>query len=191
MPSWALFLSWRISYPVISPNLLTYHLGFKCESRALTRWHSFRFLYLFASHNAVFVCFQGVLFVVVQLPGSVRLFVPRGLQHAQPPCHGLPEFAQFHVHWASDAIQPSHSQQVPPYSTFYFSYLKICLFEFNTFLITHMWNTMKRVHCRGRSLRKGTALFLFVFYVAHGRCLGSSRCLNYHWLFWAVKRWHQ
>ena len=110
VPSWALFLSWRISYPVISPNLLTYHLDFKCESRTLTRGHSFCFLYLFASHHAVCVCSQGVLFVVVQLPGSVRLFVTRGLQHARPPCHRLPEFAQVHVHWASDAIQPSHSQ---------------------------------------------------------------------------------
>ena len=34
---------------------------------------------------------------------------PLGLQHARPPClHYLPEFAQTHVHWVSDAIQPSH-----------------------------------------------------------------------------------
>ena len=47
--------------------------------------------------------------VVVQLPSCVRLcdhkdcIMPRspGLQY-------LPEFAQIHVHWADDAIEPSH-----------------------------------------------------------------------------------
>ena len=35
---------------------------------------------------------------------------PRGLQHARLPClQYLPEFAQTHVHWVDDAIQPSHS----------------------------------------------------------------------------------
>ena len=34
---------------------------------------------------------------------------PHGLQHARPPVHHqLPEFTQTHVHWVSDAIQPSH-----------------------------------------------------------------------------------
>ena len=34
---------------------------------------------------------------------------PHGLQHTRLPCpHHLPEFAQVHVHWVSDAIQPSH-----------------------------------------------------------------------------------
>ena len=34
---------------------------------------------------------------------------PRGLQHASPPSHHqLPEFTQTHVHWISDAMQPSH-----------------------------------------------------------------------------------
>ena len=34
---------------------------------------------------------------------------PHGLQHARPPCPSqLPELAQTHVHWVSDAIQPSH-----------------------------------------------------------------------------------
>ena len=34
---------------------------------------------------------------------------PHGLQHARLPVHyHLPEFAQTHVHWVSDAIQPSH-----------------------------------------------------------------------------------
>ena len=42
---------------------------------------------------------------------------PHGLQHARPPCPSpLPEFTQTHVHWVSDAIQPSHplSSSSPP-----------------------------------------------------------------------------
>ena len=31
-----------------------------------------------------------------------------------PVLHYLPEFAQTHVHWVSDAIQPSHSLLTPP-----------------------------------------------------------------------------
>ena len=35
---------------------------------------------------------------------------PHGLQHSRlPVLHHLPELAQTHVHWISDAIQPSHS----------------------------------------------------------------------------------
>ena len=38
---------------------------------------------------------------------------PHGLQHSRLPCpHHLPELAQTHVHWASDAIQPFHP--LPP-----------------------------------------------------------------------------
>ena len=40
-------------------------------------------------------------------------FQPHEWQHARPPFyHHLPEFTQTHVHWVSDAIQPSH----PPLS---------------------------------------------------------------------------
>ena len=31
-----------------------------------------------------------------------------GLQHARPPCPSLSQFAQTHIHWVDDAIQPSH-----------------------------------------------------------------------------------
>ena len=36
-------------------------------------------------------------------------------QHARPPCphHQLPESTQTHVHWISDAIQPSHPLYFP------------------------------------------------------------------------------
>ena len=34
---------------------------------------------------------------------------PHGLQHARPPCLSpTQEFTQTHIHWISDAIQPSH-----------------------------------------------------------------------------------
>ena len=35
-------------------------------------------------------------------------FRPYGLQHTRLPCPSLSEFAQTHVHWVGDAIQPSH-----------------------------------------------------------------------------------
>ena len=39
---------------------------------------------------------------------------PLGLQHARSPVlHYLPEFAQIHVLWVSDAIQPSHPLSSP------------------------------------------------------------------------------
>ena len=44
---------------------------------------------------------------------------PHGLQHTRPPCpHQLPEFTQTHVHWVSDAIQPSHILSSPSPPTF-------------------------------------------------------------------------
>ena len=41
---------------------------------------------------------------------------PQGLQHARS--HYLPEFAQVHVHWIVDAIQPSHSLSLSSPSAF-------------------------------------------------------------------------
>ena len=39
---------------------------------------------------------------------------PHRLQHSKlPVLHYLPEFAQTHVHWVSDAIQPSHPLSPP------------------------------------------------------------------------------
>ena len=36
-------------------------------------------------------------------------FLPHGLQHTRLPCPSrVPEFAQIHVNWVSDAVQPSH-----------------------------------------------------------------------------------
>jgi len=45
-------------------------------------------------------------FWVIVMSNSLR---PHELQHARlPVLHYLPEFAQTHFHWISDAIQPSH-----------------------------------------------------------------------------------
>ena len=44
---------------------------------------------------------------------------PHGLQHARPPCPSpTPGLTQTHVHWVTDAIQPSHplSSSSPPAS---------------------------------------------------------------------------
>ena len=39
---------------------------------------------------------------------------PHGLQHARLPCPSpIPEFAQTHVHWVGDAIQPSYPLSSP------------------------------------------------------------------------------
>ena len=39
---------------------------------------------------------------------------PHGLQHARPPCPpSTPESTQTHVHWVSNAIQPSHPLSSP------------------------------------------------------------------------------
>ena len=54
------------------------------------------------------------LLTVVQSLRRVHSLWPHGLQHARPPCPSLsPEFAQTHVHWVGDAIQPSHSLSPP------------------------------------------------------------------------------
>ena len=41
------------------------------------------------------------------------LLRPHGLKHTFPVRHQLLEFAQTHVHWVSDAIQPSHPLSSP------------------------------------------------------------------------------
>ena len=44
---------------------------------------------------------------------------PHGLQHTRLPCHHqLPELAQTHVYWVSDAIQPYHPLSCPSLPAF-------------------------------------------------------------------------
>ena len=57
-----------------------------------------------------------VIIVVVQLLRNVILFVTpwtAAHQASFPVLHYLPEFAQTHVHWVGDAIQPSHPLSPP------------------------------------------------------------------------------
>ena len=62
-------------------------------------------------------CIKGTLFTtVVQSLSPVQLFVTPGFSILHYP----PEFAQTHVHWVDDTIQPPHPL-FPPSPTFYLS----------------------------------------------------------------------
>ena len=51
---------------------------------------------------------------------------PYGPQHTRlPVLHHLPEFAQTHVHWVHDAIQPSHPLSPPSPLTSVFSSIRL------------------------------------------------------------------
>ena len=57
--------------------------------------------------------------VVVQSLSHLWLFATHGLQHARlPVLQCVPEFVQTHVHWVSDAIQPSHPLSSPSLPSF-------------------------------------------------------------------------
>ena len=83
-----------------------------CMSDVLTDRHQTKNLML--NHIFVPLCLQ---FSSVQSLSCVWLFTlscPYGLQHARLPVHHqLPELNQTHVHWVSDAIQPSHPLSSP------------------------------------------------------------------------------
>ena len=61
-------------------------------------------------------------FSPIQSISRVQLFAPYGLQHTRLPCLSqspcLHKFAQTHVHWVGDAIQPSHPLSSPSPPTF-------------------------------------------------------------------------
>ena len=75
----------------------------------LTRYHIFQCLDLGFPASKTVRC-KFLLFVfTVQLLSCVRLCDPMDCSlPGFPALHHLPEFAQTHVHWVSDAIQPSH-----------------------------------------------------------------------------------
>ena len=58
----------------------------------------------------------------VQLLSCVNSLWPHGLRHARLPCPSpTPGITQTHVHWVSDAIQPSHPLSSPSPPAFYLS----------------------------------------------------------------------
>ena len=60
------------------------------------------------------MAFNPIQFSSVQSLSRVRLCDPmNGSTPGLPVHHQLPEFTQTHVHWVSDAIQPSHPLQSP------------------------------------------------------------------------------
>ena len=66
-----------------------------------------------------FLCYRILTSFSVQFNCSVvsNSLWPCGLQHTSLPCPLLsPEFTQTHVHWVSDAIQPSHPLLSPSLS---------------------------------------------------------------------------
>ena len=55
-----------------------------------------------------------LLFTVVQSLIVSNSLQPHVWQHTRLPCLSLsPEFAQIHVHWVGDAVQPSHTLSPP------------------------------------------------------------------------------
>ena len=83
-------------------------------------------IFFFLVSNMILYPWKSSSFKELYLISDVLLFnrsvmpdslLPYGLQHARLPCpHCLLEFVQTHVHWVSDAIQPSHllSPSSPP-----------------------------------------------------------------------------
>ena len=68
----------------------------------------------------MFTTHRTLVIVVVQLLSCVQLCDPKECSPpGSPVLHYLQEFAQIHVHWVSDAIQPSHPLPLP--SPFAFS----------------------------------------------------------------------
>ena len=57
--------------------------------------------------------------VVAQSLSPVHLFAASWTEAHKDPLHYLPEFAQTHVYWVGDAIQPSHP--LPPPSPLAFN----------------------------------------------------------------------
>ena len=84
---------------IIWPSCFIYGFGFFSSRILRYSWH--KILCNFRMYNVI------IWFVVVQLPTCSSQ--PLGLQHTGFPVpHYLLELAQAHIHWISDAIQPSH-----------------------------------------------------------------------------------
>ena len=95
-------------------NLLnrgTTEMGRTC----MIHWGILAFSHRFSGPGSLFVCFSSVEVLFLFSHSVMPTLCDRmdcstsGL----PVLHQLPEFAQTHVHWVSDAIQPSHPVSPP------------------------------------------------------------------------------
>ena len=78
-------------------------------------------LYYKLYNSFLYFLFRQSFLFSVQFRHSVMThsLPPHGLQHARPPCPSpTPRVTQTHVHWVSDAIQPSHPLSCPTLPTF-------------------------------------------------------------------------
>jgi len=69
----------------------------------------FYLIHKVSKNNKSKVCYKRLVAVVIQLLSHVRLFVtPRTVARQAPLSPTISQFAEIHVHWVDDAIQPSH-----------------------------------------------------------------------------------
>ena len=88
-----------------SPRINEYNLLSPLHLKHWLHWHSHQRSDTIFNHCSV-------QFSCSVTSNSLR---PHGLQHARLPCPLLSaRIAQTHVHWAGDAIQPSHPLSSPP-----------------------------------------------------------------------------
>ena len=88
-----------------------------CQKKQILLWEISLYsllliIYFFLTPTFSFIL--SLLYAVVQLLSHVRLFVTPWTQHTRFPClHHSSEFAQTHVHWVCNAIQPSDPLSSP------------------------------------------------------------------------------
>ena len=98
---------------LVFPTLLFYSISLHCSlkkalfSLLAILWNSaFSWVSFPLSLASLFCSFQSLT--------HVRLFVTHGLQHTRIPCPlPVPRASQTHIHWVSDATQPSHPVSSP------------------------------------------------------------------------------
>ena len=94
------------------------YLSLSLELHSLSKLYS---VHLWNGEVMSPVRFAGKIKCAVQFSCSVvsNSLRPHGLQHTRPPCPSpTPRVTQTHVHWFSDAIQPSHPLSSPSPPTF-------------------------------------------------------------------------
>ena len=70
-----------------------------------------------------------------------------------PVLHHLPKFAQTHVHWVGDAIQPSRPQSSPSPPAFNLSQHQVCIYIQRNIIQPWKWRKSCHLWQHGRILR--------------------------------------